>query len=383
MTQTSPIKRFLGLRKIAPYLSELDEIPLFGNAPEFDWARFSSLAASRFGVPKLSIQPKNQQWREPEKLRAGMGKNVLVLPIDMAPLGGTVYWMMAREDVSKITSWMLNGKSKTRALSSDILQEGFYRYLALEMMDAAQGVEPLGSFTPILHEEAMLPEESAFCIDVQIEFDHSSCSGRLAIMNEFRQSWVQHFSSHQSDHLPTRITRSLELILSVKTGSVLLHMSEWNKLKKGDFVLLDRGSFDAKKSTGAAFLTLGVTPLFTVKIKQNKIQLLDYAFIYEDATDMEKKTSEDSFNGPAQQMRPAGEEAEGVALKELPIHVTVELARVRITLEQLVQLTPGNLLELPIQPDQPVALTVNGQKVGSAELVYLGETLGIRILELG
>ncbi|MBS0626178.1 MAG: type III secretion system cytoplasmic ring protein SctQ [Verrucomicrobia bacterium] len=385
MTNAQPVKRFLNLRKISPHLQEMDQIPLFGNSPEFDWARFSSLAASRFGISKLSIQPGNQEWRGAEDLRKGMGNNVQVFPIDLSPLAGSVYWMMSRADIAKFTSWMLNGKSKARALASEILQEGFYRYLLLEMMDAAQGIELLQGFTPILHEEAALPEESSFCIDVQISFDHSGCSGRLVIPSRFRQSWVHHFNSFPSDQIPARLSRGLELILGVKTGSVLLHQSEWEKIKKGDFIVLDRGSFDAKKSAGAAFLMLGTTPLFNVKIKQNKIQLLDYSFIYEDATDMEKKMpgeSEDVFSGPAQSMRPA-EEGEAVALRDLPIHVSVELARMRVTLEQLMQMAPGNLLELPIQPEQPVALTVNGQKVGAAELVYLGETLGIRILELG
>jgi flagellar motor switch/type III secretory pathway protein FliN len=53
-----------------------------------------------------------------------------------------------------------------------------------------------------------------------------------------------------------------------------------------------------------------------------------------------------------------------------------------MTLDQLMNLTPGNTLEIPIHPDQGVSLTVNGQKVGRAELVYLGEQLGLRILEI-
>ena len=77
------------------------------------------------------------------------------------------------------------------------------------------------------------------------------------------------------------------------------------------------------------------------------------------------------------------EEGEAIALKELPIYVTVELARLKISLDKLMHLNPGNMLELPIHPNQSVTLTINGQKVGRAELVYLGETLGLRILELG
>src|SRR3990167_9423335 len=76
------------------------------------------------------------------------------------------------------------------------------------------------------------------------------------------------------------------------------------------------------------------------------------------------------------------QEMEPVSIKELPLDITVEIGRIRITLDQLMQLTPGNQLELPIHPDQGVNLTVGGNKIGRAELVYLGEQLGIRILEI-
>ena len=376
MTHASPFHGFSTLKKIAPQLKELDQIPLFGNAPPFDWERFSSLTASQFGVQSLKIHPVGQEWREAETLRVGLGGNVIVFPLDIAPLNGSVYWMMSRKDVAKLTSWMLNGKSRTKALASDILQEGFYRYLMLEIMDAALNVEPLSSFTPILNEEAPLPDESAFCIDIEIDFDRSSCFGRFVIPNLFRQSWVQFFSHLDPDRISPKLAQSLELTLAIQTGHVLLGMSEWEKVKKGDFVLLDRGSYDPKNRTGLATLTINATPLFQVKIKQNKIELLDYAFIYEDATDMEKKNlDEQTFrNAP---------EGERVALQDVPIYVTVELSRIRMTLEQLMKLSPGNLLEIPVQPDQVVSLTVGGSKVGNAELVHLGESLGIRILDLG
>ena len=77
------------------------------------------------------------------------------------------------------------------------------------------------------------------------------------------------------------------------------------------------------------------------------------------------------------------EEGEVVALKELSLYVTVEIAKLKITLDELMHLNPGNTLELPVHPDQGVSLTVNGQKVGRAELVHLGEQLGLRILEIG
>src|SRR5205085_5419902 len=53
---------------------------------------------------------------------------------------------------------------------------------------------------------------------------------------------------------------------------------EWKNIKEGDFVVLDRGSYDPRHEAGIAMLMLGPTPLFNVKIKQNKMELVDYAF---------------------------------------------------------------------------------------------------------
>lgn len=362
------------VRRIASELPELNTIPLFGNSPPFDWSRFSSYAASRFGLGQVSIRPKDQSWREGSEVKKGLGSHLHILPITVSPLG-TVYWIMPQEDIVKLTSWMMKPNSKTKVSLSEILQEGFYRYLILEALDGIQGMDPFQDLTLQLSEEEN-PIDQAFCIDVEIGLDQKSCWGRLALPSEFRSAWVQHFSQMPSDYFPAQIARQTELYLSVKTGSVILHQDDWETIKMGDFILLDQGGYDARKGTGTCLLMLQSTPIFNARIKQNKVELIDYAFYYED--NMEQKgepTPEKMPNSPAQ-------EGEVVALKELPLYVTVEIARLKMTLDQLMNLTPGNTLELPIHPDQGVSLTINGQKVGRAELVYLGEQLGLRILEI-
>lgn len=362
------------VRRIASELPELNTIPLFGNSPPFNWHHFSSVLSSRFGLPKVSIQPRDQEWREGSELKKGLGSHIHILPISIAPIG-TVFWIMSQEDVVKLVTWMMKPTAKSRSSLSEILQEGFYRFLALEALDAAQGMEPLRELTLQLSEEEHSLEK-AFCIDVEIDLDQKSCWGRLAIPPEFRSAWVQHFSQLQSDYFPAEIARQTELSVSVKTGSVILHQDEWKKIRAGDFVLLDQGSYDARKGTGVCLLMIQTTPVFNAKIKQNRIELSDYAFYYED--NMEQKGD----RPPEHPQKFPAQEGEVVALKELPLYVTVEIARLKITLDQLMNLTPGNTLELPIHPDQGVSLTINGQKVGRAELVYLGEQLGVRILEI-
>lgn len=363
------------IRRIAPEIPELQTIPLFGNSPPFDWHHFSSSLASRFGISHLTVHSREQMWREASDIKKGLGTSLLTLPINVSPLG-TVFWIMSHEDMTKLTLFMMKSGNKARSLSSEILQEGFYRYLVLEALDAIQGMQPLQNLTLQLSEEED-PFEKAFCIDVEIDVEQKSCWGRLAIPAPFRTAWIQHFSQMPTEYVPAEIARQTLLSVGVKTGSVILHQDEWEKIKKGDFVLLDQGSYDPHRGTGIAMLMLQTTPIFNVKIKQNKIELVDYAFFYED--NMENKR--ENTREPVEKLPES--EGEVVALKELPLYVTVEIARLKITLDQLMHLNPGNTLELPIHPDQGVSLAVNGQKVGRAELVYLGEQLGLRILEIG
>ena len=363
----APFRTFL--RKVANEVPFLGTIPLFGNAPPFEWDKASQLLSEKFGLGPFEIQPGKQLWLEAVEVHASLGRNALVTELKFLPLSSPLYFGMARADVAKLTSWLL-GKKK---FSSEILQEGFYRYLLLESLDTISQVAPLQKLTPELLEESSLPETGAFSVEIEIRFEGKSAWGKLFIPEAFRKEWIAHFSAAPSEYVPSDTARSTELVLGIKTGSVNLRASEWEKLKEGDFLLLDKNSYDARKHQGVALFTLGNTPLFQVKIKHNQIELLDYAFYYEDPM-ADQLPPIEGFQAANEEVSP---------LKDLPLHVTVEIGRLRITLDELMHLNPGNVLELPIHPDQGVTLTINGQKVGRAELLHLGETLGIRLLEIG
>jgi type III secretion system YscQ/HrcQ family protein len=72
----------------------------------------------------------------------------------------------------------------------------------------------------------------------------------------------------------------------------------------------------------------------------------------------------------------------GDLLGDIPLQISVELARVPVTAEQVVSLRAGQVVELHRAPGEPVDLSVNGKVVARGELVEVEGQLGVRILSL-
>ena len=68
--------------------------------------------------------------------------------------------------------------------------------------------------------------------------------------------------------------------------------------------------------------------------------------------------------------------------EKLSVHLIVEVGRMRMSVQQIMDLSAGNVLELPVTPEQGVDLVVNGKKIGKGELVKLGDVLGVRIVQI-
>ncbi len=69
----------------------------------------------------------------------------------------------------------------------------------------------------------------------------------------------------------------------------------------------------------------------------------------------------------------------GVAPLDVPVTLTVELGRVNLTINQLAELKPGDVVELGRHSRAPVELTSNGRLVARGELVQIDTDLGIRV----
>jgi flagellar motor switch protein FliN/FliY len=69
-------------------------------------------------------------------------------------------------------------------------------------------------------------------------------------------------------------------------------------------------------------------------------------------------------------------------LHDVEMGVTAELGRRRMTVRELLSLTPGAVIELDRAAGSPVDVLVNGTLIARGEVVVIDEEFGIRVSEI-
>lgn len=69
-------------------------------------------------------------------------------------------------------------------------------------------------------------------------------------------------------------------------------------------------------------------------------------------------------------------------IMDIPVRLTVELGRTRITIKQLLELTQGSVIELDGLAGEPMDILINGYLIAQGEVVVVDDRYGIRITEI-
>lgn len=78
----------------------------------------------------------------------------------------------------------------------------------------------------------------------------------------------------------------------------------------------------------------------------------------------------------------AGSDANLGIIMDVPMQVTVELGRTRKLIRDILELTPGSVIELDKLAGEPVDVLVNGKLIAKGEVVVIDENFGVRITEI-
>ena len=75
-------------------------------------------------------------------------------------------------------------------------------------------------------------------------------------------------------------------------------------------------------------------------------------------------------------------EADLARLHDVPVELTVEIGRTRMTIGETLGLGPGAIVSLNRLAGEPVDLLVNGKPIARGEVVVIDEEFGLRITEI-
>ena len=69
-------------------------------------------------------------------------------------------------------------------------------------------------------------------------------------------------------------------------------------------------------------------------------------------------------------------------IMDIPVKLTVELGRTRLTIKQLLELAQGSVIELEGLAGEPMDILINGYLIAQGEVVVIEDKYGIRITEI-
>lgn len=70
------------------------------------------------------------------------------------------------------------------------------------------------------------------------------------------------------------------------------------------------------------------------------------------------------------------------SLMDVPVTLSVEIGRKRMPINQLVNLSPGAIVDLNRDLDAPLDLLVNGTLIARGEVVVMGKKFGLRLVDI-
>lgn len=69
-------------------------------------------------------------------------------------------------------------------------------------------------------------------------------------------------------------------------------------------------------------------------------------------------------------------------IMDVPLNVTVELGKTKKTIKEILDISPGTIIELDKLAGEPVDVIVNGKYVARGEVVVIEENFGVRVTEI-
>lgn len=399
------------IHAVEELLTESRKIPMWGKTPFIDFHKLSMQIAKAMNMPSFHVTQGTPSWVDASVLKE-KEKTTSSIFISLSHLEGHIVWMMSEKERSLLCYHLLLSQGIKGALSKSF-QEGFYQYLLVEALHNFDACHFFDDVHPSF-KEGSIANESYCLIAINIKVKEISFTAHIAISSTLQRSLIRHYQNTLRPMTDSPLSKDLKLTMNLQVGSVTLTTKQWRSLDVGDFILLDHCSYDPIEQKGSVILLLNDTPILRGRLKKNTVKIQDFAFYYEEKQSMtdenqpfdesfspdelsEEKIPEDTSNDEAlfseeesvndqhmwsEEAAQKGSMEKIISSREIPLTLTVEVDRLHMTLGKLLELSPGNVLELSVRPEQGVSVMVGGKKVAHGEIVKIGDALGLKILKI-
>lgn len=416
------------------------ELPVHPRSFAFDFKPIAKRLCDLFQIDAIDIKTQPAKKVSSEEANALFSDATLYERISVPACTGHVFWITPKTSLKHFTLLALAKEEKEDELVSNDLLEGFKRFIAAELIfQVNQEKSPL--FQSALIEQKELPSTGGYLYELLVNCGEKQLNCSLFLTDAFAKSFSQNVKSQAPLKIPKNIKQSVKTTVGLDIGHFSMNVEAFSKLKKGDFVVLDRCTLDPETKHGNLTLKLKEKSLFRAKLKEGNLKILDYPLdlagdinamddippppenpnnppvhpnrnpvdpMHSDAQAPEESTP-NLFETPEQKVdenieqpwvdtdaanpptpnpadevhveKPSAQKTQ-LSSRDIPLNVHIEVGRLQMPLERLLNLAPGQVLELGLHLDEGVSCMVGDKKVASGELVKLGETIGVRLIDV-
>lgn len=416
--------------------------PVVAQLPSFPWELFADNIKKTFYLSHCEISLKSVFSFQEQSFLGEDASAYKIVKIQALPLNQHLYLSFSKQALSNILRKLMQSSEELRFSDAE-LGKAFDYFLFANIIHALQqsAFIPNLSLSFSFCDKTHLDDE-AVVIDVNLQLDDQYEICRLFIPQAFKNALEYHLKDHALK-VSSQLAEHTPIELQVEVGKVVLAQQQVKALKRGDFVLLDQCLYFPEKSKGRALLTLNQTPIFRLLYGKDSVKILEYPTFQEvkapmnqtpqnpdefpednqapleeefdtldelpelegeipdlDEDDVSSDTQEseafehaesavaaneqESYSEEVSSLNeaPVSDTLHMISPSEIPISLSVEVSRLNMTLKDLMDLQPGNTLDLDTTPEQGVSLVSNGKVLAKGELIQIGEALGVKILEI-
>lgn len=94
------------------------------------------------------------------------------------------------------------------------------------------------------------------------------------------------------------------------------------------------------------------------------------------------QSGKDVFNELEDGTKSADQHKDLEFIRDIPVQLSVEIGRAKISIKNLLQLSQGSVVELDAAAGDLLDILVNGTMVAKGEVVIINEKFGIRLTEI-